>query len=69
MDIYDETTQPLQTIWDNEDSRQKAKLVILKAMGEVSDITIKVSDEIFAELDRLLLKEEEGTTKNGPRGL
>jgi hypothetical protein len=69
MDIYDETTQPLKSIWDNEDSRQKAKLVILKAIATVSEITVKQSDDIFDELDRMLLEEKEDTKKIKPQGL
>lgn len=59
MDIFDETTAPLRTIWDNETQRQQSKVVIMQAIGEATDMSVKESLEVMARLDDLLLAEKE----------
>lgn len=67
MDIFDETKAPLKTIWDDKLSRQMAKLVIVSAIGNASDISVKVAHEITDELDRMLLADtDEGKRQKNP---
>ena len=69
MDIYEETKQPLKDIWDNEDSRQKAKLVILKAISTTTELSAKATDSIFDEMDSMLLDDKEEIERTAPKGL
>ena len=59
MDIYDHTKETLKGIWDDDDQRQNAKILIMTAIGTVSEVTVKDADSILEEMDRLLLSEEE----------
>ena len=69
MDIYTETKQPLMNVWENKLDRQYSKFVILKAIANVTDITAKQADDIFQELDNLLLEEEKDEKRVGSQGL
>lgn len=62
MDLFDETKQELVALWEKELERQNAKIVLFKAISSATDLTAKETDAIFAELDRLLLKEKEEVT-------
>lgn len=69
MDIFEETKAPLIDIWENNQARQNAKTVILQAIANATDVSVKQADEIFDEMDRMLLKEEETTSKGIEKGL
>lgn len=58
MDLFDETTVALKGIWEKETERQNAKIVLFKAIADSTELTANECDQVFAELDRLLLKEE-----------
>lgn len=58
MDLFDETTQALKNVWVEERERQNSKIVLLKAIASSTELTAKDCDAIFAELDRILLPEE-----------
>lgn len=59
MDIFDETTAPLKTIWDDEMKRQQSKVVIVTAIGEATDMSVKEAQLVMERLDDLLLAEKE----------
>ena len=69
MDIFDETKAGLKKIWDDEFSRQQAKIVLIKAIGEVSEITVKIANDIMGELDNLLLEEKEDSENTRDQSL
>ena len=58
MDIFEETKASLVDIWEDNQQRQRAKLVILQAIANVTDVSVKQADEVLDELDRILLKEQ-----------
>jgi len=62
MDLFDETKQELVALWEKELERQNVKIVLFKAISSATDLTARETDAIFAELDRLLLKEKEEVT-------
>lgn len=67
MDIFDETTFGLKSIWTNDKERQNAKLVILQAIAEATTLTAKDANAVLAELDHMLLTEkEEGKKRPDP---
>ena len=69
MDIFAETKAPLVQIWEDNRQRQGAKLVLLQAIANATDVSVKQADEIFYELDQMLLKEEEAKQKRQEKGL
>lgn len=69
MDIYDETKKALVTVWEDNQQRQNAKIVIMEAISNATDVTVKQASEILAEMDRMLLKEKEEPTKRLEKGL
>lgn len=69
MEIFDETKRELQTLWTQETARQNAKILIAHAIGVASDVSVKVTQEILAELDRVLLPASEETESHKNRGL
>ena len=67
MDIYDENKIQLKAIWDSEQDRQHAKIVLFAAISEATDLTAKECDAIFAALDQLLLdKDDQDETRPDP---
>ena len=58
MELSDETTQPLKNVWEDKLTRQNAKTVIIEAIGQGSDVSVKVANEILDEMDRLLLEDK-----------
>lgn len=67
MEIFDETKKGLRNIWEDQDQRQKAKIVMTMAMGNASNLTVKESQDILDELDRLLEPQtEEDKRKTNP---
>lgn len=63
MDIFDETTAPLKTIWDDEMKRQQSKIVIMTAIGEATDMSVKEAQEVMARMDDLLLSSKEDSER------
>lgn len=63
MDIFDETKVPLKAVWDNEIQRQQSKILIMAAIGEATQLSVKESQEILLKLDDMLLGEEEDNKK------
>lgn len=59
MDIFDETIAPLKTIWDDEHSRQQSKVLIMTAIGEATDMSVKEAQEVMTKMDDMLLVEKE----------
>lgn len=59
MDIYDETKVALKGIWDDANLRQQAKIVIVGAIGNATELSVRQAQDICDELDRMLLDEEE----------
>ena len=58
MELLSHNTTGLKTLWNSPTERQNAKIVILEAM-KVSDISVKVAEDILDEMDRLLEDQEE----------
>lgn len=69
MEIHDETTAPLQTLWENKADRQKCQIVLMEAIGNASDVSVRVANDILIELDRLLDKDKEEITRQKNPGL
>jgi hypothetical protein len=69
MDVYDETKQPLKPIWEDERARQQAKIVIMSAISNASDVSVSTADRIMRDLDHMLLDEDEDTTRQANPGL
>jgi len=69
MDSYEKNTRRLKVVWQNDDDRQGAKIVITQAIASSSDLSVKVAFDILEELDRLLLPEPEEKNKQANRGL
>lgn len=69
MDINESTIKPLKPVWENESSRQKAKIVLMSAIGNTSDVSVSTAQEILSELDRILLQEEEEQERQKNPGL
>ena len=61
MDLFDETTIALKGVWESETERQNAKIVLYKAIASATYLGARDCDAVFAELDRILLKEEKDT--------
>ena len=59
MELSQETTQGLRDLWEDEYKRQDAKTVILEAIGQASDITVKVANDVFDVMDDMLIEEKE----------
>jgi hypothetical protein len=67
MELYDNNIEDLKKIWASKSQRQNAQLVIVKAIGTASDISVATAHAILAELDEILLdKVEEKTRKGDP---
>ena len=69
MDIFDETKVPLKNVWDDKLARQQSKIVILQAIANASEITAKVANDIFDELDNMLLEDKEDKVISIEKGL
>lgn len=69
MELYDETKEGLKGLWDDESKRQNAKIVITRAIGTASDLSVKTTLEILEELDRELLADKEEVIPQKNRGL
>ena len=59
MELSKETKQAMMNVWDDEQTRQDAKTVILEAVGLASDVSVKTANEILDELDALLIEEQD----------
>ena len=59
VELSKETTASMRVVWNNEVNRQDAKVVILEAIGQGSDVSVKVANDILDEMDRLLIEETE----------
>lgn len=67
MEIFDETIIGLKNIWDDPGLRQQAKIVLTKAIGEATELSVRESQAILDELDRMLKTEdEEEKTQTNP---
>lgn len=64
MELSKETKQAMMNVWDDEQTRQDAKTVILEAVGLASDVSVKTANEILDELDALLIEEKEDKKVN-----
>lgn len=62
MELLSHNTTGLKTLWNSPTERQNAKIVLLEAM-KVSDISVKVAEDILDEMDRLLEDPEEEIIK------
>lgn len=51
MELFDYNIEGLKKIWASKENRQHAQLVILTAIGRVSEVTIAEAHAILAELD------------------
>ena len=69
MELYDYNLDGLKTVWKDEVPRQHAQLVIMKAIGNASDISVATAHAILSELDELLLEKEEDKTRKGDPAL
>ena len=69
MDIFQETKVPLKNVWDDKLARQQSKIVILQAIANASEITAKVANDIFDELDNMLLEDKVDEKQNVEQGL
>ena len=69
MDSYEKNTQRLKAVWQDDDDRQGAKIVIMQAIASSSEISVKVAFDILDELDRLLLEAPEEKNSQPNRGL
>jgi hypothetical protein len=60
MDLFDENIIALKSIWDDGKTRQNAKLVIYHAIvrSSAGKLNAQEVDDIFTELDVILLSEE-----------
>lgn len=59
MDIFDETTLALKNTWDDDIKRQQAKIVIITAIGNATELSVKEAQLVLDELDTMLLSEKE----------
>jgi hypothetical protein len=59
MELHSHNTAGLKALWKDPKERQNAKIVMLEAIGQASEISVKVAEEIMTELDRILEDEEE----------
>jgi hypothetical protein len=69
MELSKETKQSLISVWDDKQTRQDAKTVILEAIGLGSEVSVKVANEILDELDILLIEEKEDTAQRVNKAL
>lgn len=69
MELFDETKAPLVSVWDDEKQRQDSKVVILQAIANISDISVKEADAILDEMDRLLVSEADDGENQTNRAL
>jgi hypothetical protein len=69
MELYDHNIEKLEEIWASPVNRQNAQLVIVKAIGEATDLSVADAHAILEELDRILLKEAEDNTPKKDRAL
>ena len=69
MDIFDETKQPLKGVWDDELQRQQSKIILVTAIGAVTELTVKQAQDICDELDRVLLSDEANTSNSTKKAL
>lgn len=63
MDIFDETKVPLKAVWDDAVKRQQAKILIMAAIGEGSELSVKEAQIILEKLDEMLIGEKEEEVK------
>lgn len=63
MDIYDENTLALRGIWEDKVERQNAHIILLQAISESTELPAREAMNVLAELDRMLLKDEEETSR------
>jgi hypothetical protein len=69
MELYDYNIEGLKKVWAGKQERQNAQLVIMKAIGTASDISVATAHAILAELDEILVDKEEAETRKGDRAL
>lgn len=69
MELFDYNIEGLKKIWASKENRQHAQLVILTAIGRVSEVTIAEAHAILAELDEILIDKEEEKTRKGDRAI
>ena len=60
MELFEKTISILRNVWDNDDKRQQAKMVISVAIANVTDLSAKETQDVCDELDRLILPPTEG---------
>jgi hypothetical protein len=69
MELYDYNIEDLKAVWVSKEKRQNAQIVIMKAIGNASDISVATAHAILAELDDILLDKEEDKTRKGDPAL
>jgi hypothetical protein len=69
MELYDYNLEELKAIWVSKEKRQHAQIVIMKAIGNASDISVAQAHTILSELDELLLDKEEDNARKGDPAL
>jgi hypothetical protein len=69
MELYDYNIEDLKKIWASKEKRQHAQLVILTAIGRVTEVTIAQGHAILAELDEILVDKQEDAPRKGDPAL
>ena len=69
MELLEKDYHGLKDLWADDEKRQSAKAIITNAIGRATDLSVKLTENILEELDRMLKEEEEAKRRTGDPAL
>jgi hypothetical protein len=69
MELLEKDFHGLKEVWADDEKRQSAKAIITNAIGRTTELSVKLTEDVLDELDRMLKEEEEDSRRKGDSAL